>query len=327
MSSWSGEATKRVDPRLFKIYKLILMSIALQTVQDMNPSFWHKAFERAQFFKSQPYQVSQFFKNSSRKLSVGLLFFEPSSRTRWSFQKACMDLDLSVMSSVVDMQTSLAKGEASEDTLELYLNMGFDLLILRSKEEPGFLPLIQDYRQNFINAGYGMQAHPTQAFLDCFSWRERLKEESKALKEPRLLILGDIKHSRVARSHLRLSQIMGYQVGLLPFEGLSLQAEDELLKNAIVFETRSEALSWADIVMPLRAQKERFSQGQNYQAQPLTQAELKADQLLMHPGPFMRDQDLESGLVKDSRSLIFEQVKNGVYCRAALMSLILEELK
>lgn len=255
--------------------------------------------------------------------SVGMLFFEPSSRTRWSFEKACLDLNVPSMVSVVDGSTSKAKGETQIDTLDLYLELGFDLVVIRVGHDKEVLKRLQESPVPFVNAGFGSDHHPTQALLDYFTWTN-----DAPFKVPsKVLIMGDVAHSRVAKSHLRFSKLMGYQVGLLPAKGLELTEQDNTdLKPDFIFTKRNEALEWAEVVMSLRTQKERHSAGSMFQPfEALCAKELRDDHIIMHPGPFMRGEDLEEGLIKDSRSLIFKQKRNGVYCRAALLSCLLEE--
>lgn len=296
------------------------MPFKMFKVTDKDRAFFETALDRASKIKSKAYIFPDELKNKK----IGLLFFEPSSRTRWSFEKACINLGLTYMSSVVDSNTSASKGETPEDTFSLYKSYGFDLIVMRAKSDQKLESAVQDplNKHNFINAGFGQDSHPTQAFLDVFTWKEQTKKTNV-----KLLIMGDLKHSRVAKSHLRLAQILGYEVGLLPFENFEL-SKNELteLKPKVVFKSREEALDWAEVVMCLRAQKERFknSSTANYVPAPLKKEELKQSHLIMHPGPFIRDEDLASDLVEDERSLIFRQVENSVYCRSSLISLALE---
>ncbi len=191
---------------------------------------------------------------------------------------------------------------------------------MRSGAEAKLKEIALDSEVSFISAGFGSESHPTQALLDYFTWTVDLDADVK-----RVLIMGDLKHSRVARSHIRMSQIFGYEVGLLAAPGFELAGDE--VGSAKVFSDREEALTWAEVVMPLRTQKERHvdSSGTQKTFSPLEGQELRDDQAVMHPGPFMRGEDLEESLIKDKRSLIFKQKRNGVYCRAALLSCMLSE--
>ncbi len=294
------------------------MSKSLFTVFDQPSEFWKKVISTAHSIKKGDFKPSKVLKNKR----IGLLFFEPSSRTRWSFEKACLDLGISFMTSVVDESTSLIKGETNEDTLDLYIQLGFDLIVMRWGLENSLKEIALKSKVSFINAGFGSQAHPTQALLDYFTWTTDWNLDVK-----KVLIMGDLKHSRVVRSHIRFAKIFGYEVGLLAFKGYEISKEEvSNLGGARVFSNRALAISWADVVMPLRVQKERhIESGLNdlKAFSPLKSIELSANQAIMHPGPFIRDKDIESSLVKDSRSLIFKQKSNGVYCRAALLSCML----
>jgi len=294
------------------------MSASLFESKDLSHSLWKKVLDRAVSIKNETYSAPQ----NLSKFKVGLLFFEPSSRTRWSFEKACLDLSIPSMVSVVDGSTSKSKGETAADTLDLYLELGFDLIVVRSGQDSETLKRLQETNVPFINAGFGGDYHPTQALLDYFTWTNEVERNVS-----KILIMGDVAHSRVAKSHMRFAKIMGYQVGLLPADGLDLtQEEREDLKPEITFSDRKQAIEWAEVVMSLRTQKERHPEGASFKPfKALSADELNSDHIVMHPGPFMRGEDLEENLVKDPRSLIFKQKRNGVYCRAALISCLLEE--
>ena len=298
------------------------MPIHLSKVSDQNKVFYERLFERSRQIDSGEYKPPSRFQEES----LGMIFFEPSSRTKWSFYKAAQNMGLKVMSTFVDSSTSLSKGEALQDTLELFLNLDFDIVVMRSKENEALARIIAEHVEsvNFINAGFGSIAHPTQALLDVYTWSSSCKFKAP----PNVLIMGDLKHSRVARSHLRLAQILGYKVGLCPLESLALDSSElEELRPSSVFESRKEALAWADIVMPLRAQKERFesSNHESYRAKPLESSELSKNHWLMHPGPIVWGEDMNFELMQYSKSLISLQQRSGVVCRAALISLMMEE--
>jgi len=231
-------------------------------------------------------------------------------------------MNVPAMVSVVDGSTSKSKGETQGDTLDLYMELGFDLVVVRVGDDPEVLKRLRETKVPYVIAGYGSDFHPTQALLDYFTWTNETSEPVS-----RVLIMGDVAHSRVAKSHLRFSKIMGYKVGLLPAEGLELSdTEMSELCPDVVFTSRVEALEWAQVVMSLRTQKERHSSESVYKPfKALSSSELSKDHIVMHPGPFMRGEDLEEDVIKDPRSFIFAQKRNGVFCRAALVSCLLEE--
>jgi len=309
-----------IDPNHFAFYNLFLMSVSLFESKDLPLSLWKKILDRAHSIKNNTFKPDP--KLTSK--SVGMLFFEPSSRTRWSFEKACLDLKIPSMVSIVDGSTSKSKGETQIDSLDLYLELGFDLVVVRVGSDQEVLKKLREanLKTSFINAGFGGGYHPTQALLDYFTWTN-----DTSANVSKILIMGDVAHSRVAKSHLRFSKIMSYQVGLLPAPGLELGEKDcEELKPDVVFTDRAEALKWAEVVMSLRTQKERHSEETKFTTfEALSSKELSSDHIIMHPGPFIRGEDLEEDLIKDSRSLIFKQKRNGVHCRAALISCLLEE--
>lgn len=296
----------------------MLSNLFLST--DFSQKNWQSIASLAAQFRNEGISPSSNLKNKK----VGILFFEPSSRTKWSFEKACLDLNLPYMSSQVDGTSSKSKGEIDADTLQLYIELGFDLIVMRSAEDISLQRVVQQNpQQKFINAGFGSLAHPTQAFLDYFTWTYDCGLKPQDTK---LLILGDLKHSRVARSHIRLSKHLGYGLGLLASKGLEMtQSELEDYSHVKIFEDRNEALNWSNLVMPLRVQKERHDKDQSLTIDfpPLSYKDLRLDHHIMHPGPFMRGSDLESDLVSDKRSLIFKQKRNGVFCRAAILNMML----
>ena len=298
------------------------MPILLHKVSDQDKNFFERLLKRAEQIDSGNFTPPLEFRNKS----LGMIFFEPSSRTNWSFHKASIDMGLKVMSTYVDSSSSLSKGESLADSLSLFLNLDFDIVVMRSKEDQTLLNLIQSHKSDthFINAGFGSDAHPTQALLDFYTW----SKYTDLTSSPNILIMGDLRHSRVVRSHLRLARILGYNVGLCPLENLSLpEGELEELSPAKVFKSREEAIDWADILMPLRAQKERFQEGglNHYKAYPLKSEELSKKHWLMHPGPIVWGEDLDPELMQYPKSLISHQQKSGLTCRAALISLMLEE--
>lgn len=292
------------------------MHNALFLVDDLSYSTWQSLFQSALNFSSK-----KDLKVEGRQKSVGLIFLEPSSRTKWSFAKACLDTGVSYYDATVDGTSSLSKGESLVDTFELFLNLSFDLVVFRSSSDQQLLKKLSDYQMPFINAGFGSEAHPTQAFLDAFTWFEK----GIPHEDVRMLIIGDVAHSRVASSHFRFSKIMGYQVGTLSPPNMGPSGEQIRNYDLNEFSDRKSAIEWANIVYVLRAQKERHGKEDFESFDPLSGNELRKDHIVMHPGPFMRNEDLEGGLVHDSRSLIFQQKKNGVFCRAALLSHFLWE--
>jgi aspartate carbamoyltransferase catalytic subunit len=260
-----------------------------------------------------------------RGSTVVTLFFEPSTRTRLSFELAAKRLSADTVS-VSAATSSVLKGETLLDTVKNVEAMRPDILVVRhsSSGAPHFLARHLT-GCSVINAGDGINQHPTQALLDLFTVRERLGR----VKGLKIAILGDILHSRVAHSDIRIFKAMGAHVfvsgpaSLLP---IGLEA-----LGACVTTKVEEALASADVVMLLRLQKER--QGRSLIPSEREYANffglvqerclnLASDAILMHPGPINRGVELTSELADSQQSVILNQVTNGVAVRMAILSLL-----
>ncbi|MDQ6780574.1 MAG: aspartate carbamoyltransferase catalytic subunit [Candidatus Eremiobacteraeota bacterium] len=250
------------------------------------------------------------------------MFFETSTRTTTSFAVAAQRLGAAYTDFRTD-GSSLAKGESLEDTMRTVQAIGADALVVRHREAGFPHALARHFDGVVINAGDGAHAHPTQGLLDAMT----LVEEFGDLKDRRLVICGDIKHSRVARSSARASALLGARVtlcgppSLLPLSAPGWGFAD--LSNDL-----EAAFADADAVMLLRVQKER-AQGDDLppyedlaKSYGLNQARLHllpAHCIIMHPGPANRDVEIASGLMRHERSRIERQVENGVYIRMAVL--------
>ena len=261
---------------------------------------------------------------------VCCLFFEPSTRTRMSFQMAAYRLGFQVLTMELSAGSSLSKGETLTDTVLNFTAMKPDLLVVRygtSRELDTLLPKIDI---PVLNAGSGTMAHPTQGLLDAYT----LRQEWGSLRGKRVLIFGDVLHSRVARSNFDVLTKLGAQVGvfgpasMLPSE----KAEGGVMAEygIRIFESLDEALPWADACMGLRIQLERHETkalDANYLSQyGLTRERLRLlreDAVILHPGPINHGVEFASEVVEDKRSRVLQQVTNGVTIRAALLALIL----
>ena len=298
--------------------------------------------------------------SSSRKLPalqgrlITNLFFEPSTRTRSSFEIAAKRLSADVQNFSVST-SSLSKGETPLDTILTYVSMGADILVIR--HESTNLPAdlanyvdINNINTSIINAGDGYHSHPSQGLLDLFtlaSFFNRNKPSTKTLYKKNIAIVGDILHSRVARSNLWALTACGADVtlcgppSLLPdeFNDFVLnpppgQKIDPIHKRGTVCIKRSlkDALINADAVMTLRLQKERMNQNMltdlnsYYKEYGITHQSLKWCEKkipIMHPGPVNRGIEISSEIVEDnSLSLIGNQIENGIPTRMALLYLL-----
>lgn len=256
--------------------------------------------------------------------SIVTLFYENSTRTRLSFELASKYMSANA-ANISASGSSVAKGESLIDTGKTIDMMGTDVIIIRHPQSGAAQLLAQNVKASVINAGDGMNEHPTQALLDMFTMRERFG----SLKGIKVAILGDIYHSRVARSNIWGLQKMGAEVCVAgPATMLPPYIERT---GAKVFSTIQEALIDADVVMSLRLQLERqkkslfpsvreYSRFFGLDEKRLMLA--KKDALIMHPGPVNRGIELTSSVADDDRSVINEQVTNGVAVRMALLYLL-----
>ncbi len=253
------------------------------------------------------------------------LFFEPSTRTRLSFEKAAKALSADTFNFTAKM-SSVEKGETLLDTVLNLEAMGTDLFVIRHPMA-GAPHFIAKYtKARVINAGDGFHAHPTQALLDMLTVRQK-KGTLSGLK---IAIIGDIRHSRVAHSNIVGFRKMGSEV-FVSGPATMLPPEREALGAKVCYRLE-DALDNADVVMALRVQKERhgrplFPSWREYFLHfGLNRKRLeiaKKDCILMHPGPINWGVELDPELQDDPRNVILEQVENGVAVRMALLVILL----
>ncbi len=252
-------------------------------------------------------------------VTVATVFFGPSTRPRLSFELAARRMSADVVS-FASASSSTTKGETYKDTLRTLDQMGIDAYILRV-DAAGVCHQAYGWLQKpIINAGDGWRAHPTQALLDAFTLRERLG----SLEGKKIAIVGDILHSRVARSNAELLPMLGAQVVAC---GPATLLPGSLPGTTLTTDLRA-ALAEADAVMVLRLQKERMDKGllpslpEYVAGYQITEERLQwaAPQApLLHPGPMNRDVELEGPLADSPRSLVERQVANGQAVRMAVL--------
>ena len=261
-----------------------------------------------------------------RGKAIVTLFFEPSTRTRSSFELAGKYLGADVVN-LTAATSSVVKGESLRDTLYTVEAMGVDAIIMRHKAEGAAAFADKVVSPVIINAGDGAHAHPSQGLLDLFTIRQH-KGQLKGLK---IAILGDISHSRVARSDLWGMRKMGMEVhfaGPKTFLPRHLKTGD----GFFVHDTIEDALREADVINVLRIQLERqkaglFPSPREYarlfglSAERLRLA--KKDALILHPGPMNRGLEIPPAIAYGTQSVIREQVQNGVAVRMAILALTL----
>lgn len=277
---------------------------------------------------AQPYK--ELFKRSVKKMptlqgkAVLNLFYEPSTRTRSSFEVAAKRLSADVTNLAVS-ESSVVKGESILDTVDTLQAMRADYIVVRHKAS-GIPDLIANHTgASVINAGDGYHAHPTQAMLDAYTLRERFPGEELAGKK--ILIVGDILHSRVARSTSRILNKLGAKVGVLgPGTLVPDGRPDEMQK----FSSYDAAFEWQpDVIYLLRVQFERQgeqffpSPGEYHAVYGLTNSRLRTVRergiWVMHPGPVNRGVELTDEVMTYERCLINDQVENGIATRMAIL--------
>ncbi len=252
------------------------------------------------------------------------LFFEPSTRTRASFEIAEKRLSADVLN-FTPTESSVVKGETLLDTARNLEAMGASVIVIRHSMSGAPWLLARELRSSIINAGDGSHEHPSQALLDLFTVRE-IKREIMGL---RVVIVGDISHSRVARSNIWGFVKLGAEVRVV---GPPTIVPRDIEKTDVkVYYNLERALEGADVVMMLRLQKERQESGlfpslrEYSRFYGLTRERLrlgKEDVIVMHPGPINRGVELSSEVADDVHSVILNQVSNGIAVRMAMLYLV-----
>ncbi len=260
-----------------------------------------------------------------RGKTIAMLFAEPSTRTRMSFELAAKRLSADTLS-IQGSASSLTKGETILDTALNIQAMNVDLVVIRHQAAGAPQILANGTKMAVINAGDGCRAHPTQALLDLYT----MKEKFGSLDGRKVVIVGDILHSRVARSNIAGLTKMGAHVTVCGPSTLL-----PLSKKPMGVEATSnidEALKDADVVMALRMQKERQQESflpsiaeyvREFCITPERLRKAKKDALVMHPGPTNRGIEIAAEVADGPQSVILEQVTNGIAVRMAVLYLLL----
>lgn len=300
-----------------------LSSNHLLGLRDMTEADIQLIFETADNFKSilnRPIKKVP----SLRDITIANVFFENSTRTKISFELAEKRLSADVVN-FASSSSSVSKGETLIDTVNNILSMKVDMVVMRHPAPGAAQFLSQHVDAQIVNAGDGTHEHPTQALLDAYSIREKLGD----INGKKVVIVGDILHSRVALSNIYCLQKLGAKVAvcgpptLLPKFIHSLGVE--------VFHNLSQALQWCDVANMLRIQMERqdtkyFPSLREYTMQyGLTMEHLKPlekEIVIMHPGPINRGVEISSEVADSNQSIILNQVENGVAIRMAVLYLL-----
>jgi aspartate carbamoyltransferase catalytic subunit len=259
-----------------------------------------------------------------RDTTIVNLFYENSTRTRISFELAEKRLSADTINFTAS-GSSVSKGETLIDTVNNILSMKVDMVVMRHSASGAPHFLAQHINASIINAGDGINEHPTQALLDAFSIREKLGD----LKDKKIALFGDIMHSRVALSNIYLLTKMGAEVIVCGPPTL-IPKHIEKLGVKVSYDVR-KTLAWCDVANVLRIQLERqnkplFSTLREYSLYYGINKEmldsLKKEVIIMHPGPINRGVELNSDVADSKNSIILDQVQNGVAVRMAVLYLL-----
>lgn len=300
-----------------------LLGIKYINEQDIN-----LIFETADHFKE---VINRPIKKvpSLRDITIANIFFENSTRTKLSFELAQKRLSADVISFSA-AQSSVKKGETLIDTVNNILSMKVDMVVMRHSNPGAAHFLSQNVKASIVNAGDGAHEHPTQALLDSYSIREKLGD----VAGKKVVIVGDILHSRVALSNIYALQMQGAEVKvcgpktLIPryIESLGVTVESNLRK----------ALEWCDVANMLRVQNERMDvnffpstreYAQQYGLDKTLLDSLSKEIMIMHPGPINRGVEITSDVADSKQSVILNQVENGVAIRMAVIYLLASKIQ
>ena len=297
-------------------------------IKYITPADIQLIFETADHFKE---VINRPIKKvpSLRDITIANLFFENSTRTRLSFELAEKRLSADVINFSA-ASSSVKKGETLIDTVNNILSMKVDMVVMRHPNPGAGIFLSQHIKASIVNAGDGAHEHPTQALLDCYSIREKLGD----VAGKKVVIVGDILHSRVALSNIFALQMLGAKVKvcgpktLIPkyIEKLGVSVENNL----------RNALEWCDVANMLRVQNERMDisyfpstreYSQQFGVNKKLLNSLNKEIVIMHPGPINRGVEITSDVADSKQSIILEQVQNGVAIRMAVIYLLASKIK
>jgi aspartate carbamoyltransferase catalytic subunit len=296
-------------------------------IKDINENDIQLIFETADHFKE---VINRPIKKvpSLRDITIANIFFENSTRTKLSFELAQKRLSADVINFAAS-QSSVTKGETLIDTVNNILSMKVDMVVMRHSSPGAAMFLSKNVKASIVNAGDGAHEHPTQGLLDAYTIREKLGD----VAGKKIVIVGDILHSRVALSNIYTLQKLGAEVKvcgpktLLPkyIESLGVKVETNLQK----------ALEWCDVANMLRVQNERldisyFPSTREYAMQYGIDKNLldslNKEILIMHPGPINRGVEITSDVADSKQSVILNQVENGVAVRMAVIYLLASKI-
>ncbi len=297
-------------------------------IKYLNPNDIDLIFKTADHFKE---VINRPIKKvpSLRDITIANLFFENSTRTKLSFELAEKRLSADVINFSAG-QSSVKKGETLIDTVNNILSMKVDIVVMRHGNVGAGVFLSKHVDAKIINAGDGTHEHPTQALLDSYSIRERLG----SVKGKKIVIVGDILHSRVALSNIFALQLQGAQVKVC---GPTTLIPKHISSLGVEVETNlKKALEWCDVANVLRVQHERMDIKYFPSTREYTQLfginkdildNLGKKIVIMHPGPINRGVEITSDVADSNESIILNQVENGVAVRMAVLYLLAQQIK
>lgn len=289
-------------------------------------------FSRANLFKKEFQKKKRFDHlvkgDALQQKIIALVFSEPSTRTRMSFQVAAARLGIRTMSLDNPQVASLSKGETLEDTFRNIAAMMPDLMVVRYNTNQEADVVVRELPCPVISGGIGTAEHPTQSLLDAFT----INEFRGQIKGEKVLIVGDVLHSRVANSNLLLLKRMGAEVAYCA--PAHFQPKTETWKGVKSFESLNDGVEWSTVIMGLRVQKERHSEvgsigfslaeyRERFRVGGDQLKHFRSDGILLHPGPVIRGIEFSAFVLNDKRCKVLDQVTNGVFVRSALISIIL----
>lgn len=286
----------------------------LLRLQDLSIEEINNILDLAQSIKDK--KISPLVENKI----IANLFFEPSTRTHYSFATAearlgCKTIDFSPNSS------SMKKGETFYDTIKTFESFGVDGLVIRDTKNQWYKELIDKIKVPIINAGDGSADHPTQTLLDLLT----IKQEFGKFEGLKVLLVGDISHSRVAHSNILNMRRLRMEV--------FVSAPDIFKDNQYNYVDFDEYISKVDVINMLRIQNERLEKDCKYNVQQYNKEfglnnerlrKMKPNAIIIHPAPFNRNVEINDDVIESKPSRIFKQISNGVYVRMAVLLTILK---
>ena len=262
--------------------------------------------------QAQAFHDGQVFRGCEGRIAANL-FFEPSTRTQYSFHVAEEKLGLRVVS-FNPAGSSLQKNESFYDTVKTFDSFGVDLLVIRHVENEYYNQLTGCVNAKILNGGDGTGNHPTQSLLDLLT----IRQQFGGFEGLKVAIIGDVSHSRVAHTNFEVMGRLGMEV--------CTSGPEEYMEEGMNFKPFEQAVRESDVVMLLRVQHERHSQKMGLTVEEYHKkygmdkdklSWLKKDAILMHPAPFNRGVEIADEVVECDRSRIFKQMNNGVFVRMA----------